>query len=195
MDTITNEIWKDIENYNSYQISNFGNVKSKERVVNCNHNSKRKIKERILKPLIDNRGYYVVTIYNVNGKSNPKTVHRLVAQAFIENTNNYPVINHIDGNKQNNNVNNLEWCTQSHNVKEAYRIGLEKPQLTNLNKFGKNNKKAKKIKQINIETNETINYFYGILEAERETGINFRNIHMCLKKKRKSAGGYKWELC
>ena len=188
------EIWKDIIDYPNYQVSNLGNVKSKERFVNCKYNSKRKINSKILKPIMGN-GYYYVILYNEQGKSNPKAIHRLVAQAFIHNHDNYKIINHIDGNKLNNNVNNLEWCTQSHNVKEAYRLGLEKPQLTNLGKKGKDNKKAKKIKQIDIESNITLNYFFGILEAQRQTGINFRNIHSCLNKKRKSAGGYKWEYC
>lgn len=189
------EIWKDIIDYPNYQVSNLGNVKSKERLVNIVYNSKRKVKERILKCNIRKNGYCYVTLYNEYGKSNPKAIHRLVAQAFIHNHDNYKIINHIDGNKLNNNVNNLEWCTQSHNVKEAYRLGLEKPQLTNLGKKGKDNKKAKKIKQIDIESNITLNYFFGILEAQRITGINFRNIDLCLKNKRKSAGGYKWEYC
>lgn len=186
------EIWKDIKNYPNYQISNYGRVKSKERYVNTVYGAKRKIKERILKPVLNKGGYYVVCLYNENGKSMPKTVHRLVANTYLKNENKYPVINHINGIKTDNRIENLEFCTQSHNIKEAYKLGLEKPQLTNLGKFGRNNKKAKKIKQINLETNEIINYFYGTLEAERTTGVNFRNIHMCLKNKRKSAGGYIW---
>lgn len=71
-------------------------------------------------------GYHTVTLYDNNRKAKIKSVHRLVAEVFLENKNKYPVINHIDGNKQNNNVNNLEWCTQSHNVKESYRLGLQK---------------------------------------------------------------------
>lgn len=186
------ELWKPIKNYPNYQVSNLGRVKSKERYVNTVYEAKRKIKERILKLILNNKGYYVVYLYNEKGKSTPKSVHRLVASTFLENINNYPVINHIDGNKLNNRLENLEWCTQSHNIKESYRLGLEKPQLTNLGKFGKANKIAKKIKQIDLKTNEIINYFYGTLEAERTTGINFRNIHKCLKNERKSAGGYKW---
>ena len=187
------EIWKDIKDFPNYQISNFGRVKSKERIANIGNNAKRKFKEKNLKFSFSN-GYYLVMLYN-NNKRKSIAVHRLVATHFIDNPNNYDVINHIDGNKLNNNVENLEWCTQSHNVKEAYRLGLEKPQLTALGKFGKNNKKSKKIKQLDINNNKVINYFYGILEAERETGINFRNIHSCLNNKRNSAGGYKWEYC
>lgn len=187
------EIWKDIIDFPNYQISNLGRVKSKERIVNALYNSKKRNRERILKLFTNNRGYKVVTLYNHNGKSNPIFVHRLVAKSFINNPNKHNIINHINADKGDNRVDNLEWCTQSHNIKEAYRLGNAKPQLTNLGKFGKNNKKAQKIKQIDIETNEVINYFYGTLEAERITGVNFRNIHLCLKNKIKSAGGYKWE--
>lgn len=189
------EIWKDIKDYSNYQVSNYGNIKSKKRLVNTVYNAKRGINERILKPNINTNGYYVVTLYNNDGKSNPKSIHRLVAEAFIDNYNNYHVINHKDGNKLNNCVDNLEFCTQSHNVKESYRLGMATPQLTGLGKFGIKNKKSRKIKQIDMVTNETLNIFYGVSEAERETNINFRNIDMCLKNKRKSAGGYKWELC
>lgn len=189
------EVWKDIEDYPNYQISTFGNVKSKERYVNTIGGAKRKIKDKILKPTLDSRGYYVVSLYNEKGKSNPKLIHRLVCETFLENKNNYPVINHINGIKIDNRLENLEFCTQSHNIKEAYRLGLEKPNKTNLGKFGIKNKKARKIKQIDINTNEIINVFYGVCEAGRKTGINYRNIDLCLKNKRNYAGGYKWELC
>lgn len=189
------EIWKDIEDYPNYQISNFGRVKSKERYVNTIGGAKRKIKDKIIKPTLDSRGYYVVSLYNEKGKSNPKLIHRLVCETFLENKNNYPVINHINGIKIDNRLENLEFCTQSHNIKEAYRLGLEKPNKTNLGKFGIKNKKARKIKQIDINTNEIINVFYGVCEAGRKTGINYRNIDLCLKNKRNYAGGYKWELC
>lgn len=189
------EIWKDIEDYPNYQISNFGRVKSKERYVNTIGGAKRKIKDKIIKPTLDSRGYYVVSLYNEKGKSNPKSIHRLVCETFLENKNNYPVINHINGIKIDNRLENLEFCTQSHNIKEAYRLGLEKPNKTNLGKFGIKNKKARKIKQIDINTNEIINVFYGVCEAGRKTGINYRNIDLCLKNKRNYAGGYKWELC
>lgn len=78
----------------------------------------------VLKPYIKN-GYFAVNLYK-NGKSNHFYIHRLVAAAFIPNPNNYKYINHIDCNKTNNTVHNLEWCTQKHNIHEAMKNGLER---------------------------------------------------------------------
>lgn len=105
------EIWKDIKNYEGlYQISNLGNVK-KLRFINNRCNFK---KESIKKLNIRN-GYYIVQL-SKNGKRKSYQVHRLVAEAFIENPENKSIINHIDYNPLNNNVDNLEWCTQKENV-------------------------------------------------------------------------------
>lgn len=80
---------------------------------------------RILKPLLTN-GYHHVVLCDANGHHR-KSVHHLVANGFIANEHKCSMINHIDGNKTNNRVDNLEWCTQSENMKHAYRIGLQKP--------------------------------------------------------------------
>lgn len=189
---LLNEIWKPIDGYSNYEISNYGRVKSKDRFVNTRYGAKRKIKGRILKPTINGSGYYIVSLYKGNGKPSNKTIHKLVATAYLKNKHNYPVINHINGKKDDNRAENLEWCTQSHNVKESYRLGLEKPQLTGLGKLGELNKKAHLIEQINPNTNEIINRYYGVCEAFRKTNINYKNIHAVLKNKRKTAGGYIW---
>lgn len=109
------EIWKDIKGYEGlYQISNYGNVKSLERVIEDNKGSYIK-KEKILTPTINNRGYYHIGLRN-NSKTKYYYVHRLVAEAFIPNPNNYPIINHKDEDKTNNKVDNLEWCTPKYNA-------------------------------------------------------------------------------
>ena len=107
-----NEIWKTIEGFEDYQISNFGRVKSFKRN-----------REKILKNRINNHGYSHVYLA---GNNSNKKVHQLVAIAFLEYklSDSKLIINHIDGNKLNNNVNNLEWCTYSHNLKHAYKLGL-----------------------------------------------------------------------
>ena len=124
------EQWKDIKGYeNIYQVSNLGNVRSVDRYINQKNSKCDKYnhiyKGKILKQFINNAGYCQVQL-SYKYKSIPKRVHRLVAETFISNPKNYKCVNHIDGNKQNNNVNNLEWCTYSHNNSEARRLGLNK---------------------------------------------------------------------
>ena len=116
------EVWKDIVGYeNLYQISNLGNVKSVEKYVNSclKHNTKIKRKEKMLKQY--NKSGYLQVALSKNGIKMFFLVHRLVAQAFIPNPNNLPQINHKDENKQNNNINNLEWCDRKYNCNYGTR--------------------------------------------------------------------------
>jgi hypothetical protein len=104
------EVWKDIKNYSGYRVSNLGRVKSF---------GFRKV---IIRKLgVDKNGYLVVCLYKNKGKKMVK-VHRLVAQAFISNPENKPEVNHKDGNKQNNCVDNLEWATASENQMHSYNV-------------------------------------------------------------------------
>jgi hypothetical protein len=113
------EIFKDIINYEGlYQVSNYGNIKSLHY-----RGGKREI---ILKPHKDIYGYFTVDLC-INYKIKKCKIHRLVALAFIINSENKPQINHIDGNKENNYYKNLEWCTGSYNQKHAFKTGLNKP--------------------------------------------------------------------
>ena len=113
------ELWKDIKGYEGlYQVSSFGRIKS---LLGWNGH-KYVYREKILNPYMQNsKGTYYRSVVKLkkNGKAKDYKVHRLVAQAFIPNPNNLPQINHIDGNPLNNNVNNLEWCTQKYNVNHA----------------------------------------------------------------------------
>jgi hypothetical protein len=109
------EIFKDIKGYEGiYQISNLGNVKSYK---------KNRVKIRI--PTKNTNGYLCLGLRK-NNKRKMYLIHRLISEYFIENKNNKPYINHIDGNKLNNNINNLEWCTQKENVNHSWKIGLSK---------------------------------------------------------------------
>lgn len=111
------EIFKDVKGYEGiYKVSNFGRIKS----LGNNYNRK----EKILKGTNNGSGYFMVTL-SKHGKQKTDLVHRLVAIAFIQNSENKKCINHIDGNKANNCVNNLEWITYSENNIHAYLIGLK----------------------------------------------------------------------
>lgn len=120
------EIWKDIEGYEGfYQVSNFGTIKSLSRYIKFG-NKTRYSNERILKFHKDKDGYKKV-ILQKSGKAQNYLIHRLVAQAFIPNPDNKPQINHKDGDKQNNKVDNLEWCTPSENMIHAFKTELCQP--------------------------------------------------------------------
>lgn len=113
------EIWKDIKENENYQISNKGRIRSKDRVTIRKDGKKLTTKGRILRTAKDTKGYIRVQISNGTIK-----IHREVAKAFIPNPLNLEEVNHIDGNKSNNNVDNLEWCTHKQNINHAINNGL-----------------------------------------------------------------------
>lgn len=140
MDIEVGERWRDIKDFPNYQVSNLGRIKSKERITNVKIKNVKQIKrkEKILKPLKITKGYLGIRLYN---SLNAKTlkIHRLVANYFIPNPKNLPQVNHIDGDKTNNKVDNLEWCTQIENMKHSYKIGLrdKEKMRENMRKIGK----------------------------------------------------------
>ena len=163
------EIWRDIEDYKGlYQISNKGRVKSLKWG-----------KERILRPGTNRLGYMFVCLYHDNMKKTVK-LHRLVAQAFIPNPENKPQVNHLDENKKNNCVDNLEWAS----AKENSNYGTRNERLTG--------KPFICIIQYSKD-GLFIREWKGAMEVERVIGINNRNINSCCKGKRKSAGGFVWK--
>ena len=121
MQKIMVEIWKYINGSNDvYKISSHGRVKSMARIVPF-RGSTRSLKEKIMKPQIER---YCKVLIQINGKLKFKRIHRIVANYFISNPENKPEVNHIDGDKLNNHISNLEWCTSSENMKHAYRTKL-----------------------------------------------------------------------
>ena len=168
------EEWKDIKGYEGlYQVSNLGNIKRLESIVetgNIKYSRKTKYYEHLLKPSNHSAGYKVVKLHKRD-----KYVHRLVAEAFIENPKNKPFVNHIDGNKTNNNVNNLEWCTQKQNVIHAFNNDLIKTR--------------KMVYQLD-KKNNLIRTWNSVSEAINATKI--KHISSACTGRRKTAGGYIW---
>ena len=143
--------WSKIKNYDNYSVSNDGLVRNDK----YNH---------IKAQRLDKHGYPMTSIYQ-DGKAHTSRIHRLVAEAFIDNPENKNQVNHIDGNKQNNNVNNLEWVTCSENMIHAFTHGLWTPNI-NRGMLGKKNPNAgshgKSIRV--IETGEVLKILPNVLE-------------------------------
>lgn len=119
------EIWKDIPNFEGYyQASNLGNIRSVDRISKGRWSDNYFYKGKTLLPKKTRLGYLHVVLVKGYGKRYNKSVHRLVASTFIENVDEKPQINHIDGNKLNNNISNLEWVTPSENIRHGYSNGL-----------------------------------------------------------------------
>lgn len=188
------ETWVDIKGYEGiYQVSNFGNVKSLSRLKFCGKNTAKgtKYKEKILKNNIGGHGYLRVNLWKDNICKMMK-VHTIVANTFIPNPDNKRTVNHIDGNKLNNNVSNLEWATYSENLKHAHKIGLKIPSWKG--KFGADHCRSKRVVQMDKQDNY-ISTFDSIREAENKTGINFSCIsEVCNNRGQKTAGGFKWKF-
>lgn len=172
--------WKDIKNYEGlYKISSLGEIK----------NLKHK-KEKEVKQVLQKTGYLKVILIK-DKKPKAFYVHRLVAQAFIPNIENKSQVNHKDGNKQNNNINNLEWNTPKENVKHAYKNGLSvisDKQKQNMSKI-----KSKKVDQYDLNGN-FIKTWKSLTEVEKELKISDSTISACCngKKYYKTAGGFIW---
>lgn len=174
-----------------YQVSNYGKVKSLPKVVYCSNGTVRPYKkERILRPGSRFFGHLHVVLRKEN-KSFVCQVHRLVANAFIENIHNKPFINHIDGNPRNNHVDNLEWCTPSENVKHAFDVlGKRIGNRTN-HKFGE--KHANAVGVVQMKNGVEINRFGSMMDASRHTSIDFRLIQKCCSGDYKTTKGFQWK--
>jgi hypothetical protein len=176
------EIWKEVHGYEGiYEVSNIGNIRS----LKFN-----KIKD--IRPGLNTSGYFIVALCKNNNQITKK-LHRLIAKSFIDNPENKPCINHKDGNKINNNISNLEWCTFSENNQHAYDIGLKKGTTYLKGKFGKDHHLSMAIIQLSKD-NEILNEFGSIREAQRKTGILKSGISRVCRMERKTAGGFIWKF-
>lgn len=181
IDTTFSEEWRDIKGYYGYQVSSLGRIKSLGN--KSNHLSEILMRQSTV------LGYKTVGLRKAN-KSKMLKVHRLVAEAFIPNPKALPQVNHIDGDKTNNSVSNLEWCTAKENVDHARTTGLKQP-----NKKGKDDPRSIAISQIDPLTGKVVNTFFGLREMERQTGFARANIKRALDKEGRFSYGWKWKRC
>lgn len=190
------EIWKDVIGYEGlYQVSDTGKVKSLDRTVNCGYGATRVIPGRVMSVLVSDR-YPVVSITK-HGKRKVVYVHRLVAEAFIPNPDKLPEVNHIDENKQNNNVENLEWCNRAYNNSHGTRLERQlknfdyKAVAKKISKT-KNTTRYSGINQMTLD-GVFIKWWPTIKEASNNTGASYYHISNCCRGLGIQSGGYKWE--
>lgn len=165
------EIWLDVANYEGlYQVSSFGNVKSLDRIVKTKNRSDYLRKGKIQKKSINSFGYEVVG-FTIDSKTKIFSVHRLVATTFIINPDNKPQVNHIDGNKINNNKSNLEWCTCSENQIHSVKIGLSFPSYPIL-KRSKNGRSLLNEEQVLEIRSKYIPYKYSAKKLAIEYNVS-----------------------
>lgn len=160
-------IFKSIKGFeNMYEISNYGIIKSVDRNIICKDGQIKPIKSRYIRPADNGHGYKFVYLWK-NNKQHRYYVHRLVAETFLSNPDNLNEVNHIDNNKANNNVNNLEWCNRLYNERQKFKHISGYP--------------AKPIEQIDANTNEIIAEFESMNDCERKLHMNIATIHKYIK--------------
>lgn len=171
------EIWKEVVGYEyRYVISNIGNL------ISLNHRNSNKTKPMFYS--FDSNGYPYVGLY-LNKKRKMFNVHRLVAIAFIHNPDNKPQVNHINGIKTDNRVENLEWCTQSENMTHSWKTGLSKTSEVQRNSIIKINSK----KVINIKTGEIYDSVKILCES---INIKYHNMTRYLLGTRKNETNFRY---
>ena len=168
------EVWKDVEGFEGlYRVSNTGKVFSVRR-------------DKILKGKLDRYGYWCVVLWN--GKNNYRTVHRLVADAFVPRIDGCDIVNHLDCNKQNNNADNLEWTTVKGNTKHAYdNIESFRERVKRVRKTGV---EARKIKIDAYYQGEYVGSFNGKKETAEQLGVSEKTIYNRLHDRFSSRSGY-----
>ena len=159
------ETFVKVVGFENYEVSNLGKVRNMKT-------------GKILKPILRRDGYLVLCLYGHN-KQKHLLLHRIIATAFVDNPDEKPCVNHIDENKTNNDLSNLEWCTAKENLVHGTRMKRIAEKL------------SQKVIQLDLNDN-VLSEFESMHQAERETGVTLSSISSCCNGKLKSAGGFKW---
>ena len=176
------EIWRPVKNYEGlYEVSNCGNVRRLDCIIIDTKGRTYLHKGRIMKPTKNKYGYYYLPLSKKGNRKLCK-VHRLVADAFIPNPENFPIINHRDENPSNNYVENLEWCDAKYNTN--YGTAIQR----------RAEKRSRTVLQISKEYNEVIAEYSSLAEVGRQTVFDFSTISKCCRGEIKTAYGYKWKF-
>lgn len=175
-----NETWKDVVGYEgSYMVSNLGRIKSLDRKAPHPKGGLKNIKGRSIS-LTEKENGYLFFLPFANGEKKMMYAHRAVAQAFIDNPGGFAEINHIDENKKNNRVDNLEWCDRKHNINHGTGIARA------------TQKKSKRVKQID-RAGEIVAVWASARGCARATGLSQGNISSCCRGETETAYGHRWE--
>lgn len=184
------EVWRDVLGYEGlYQVSNFGAVKSIDRIVYCG-NKPKQIKGKSIKPYSSKVPYLRVCLY-LNGIRHQELIHRLVAQSFVPNPLNKPIINHLDNNPQNNDATNLEWVTQSENIKYSYKQGRSKSPFSERGKYAYATDKMR-IPVVGVDKKTGATMEFISISAAGRNGFNTSSICKCCKGRRSTHAGKIW---
>lgn len=167
-DTKQEEVWKTHPDYPFIEVSNLGKIMTVDRTITDKNGVKRLVKGRVLKQRLDKDDYFVVN-FSVNGKTVTLKAHRAVATCFIPNPNDYPEVNHIDNDRTNNVVSNLEWCTTQYNIDYKKNFGTSATELL-----------GKPVIAVNLETSDVF-WFESQIEAARQLSVFYQNIYKVIK--------------
>lgn len=176
--TSTCEMWKPVKGFEQYyEISNFGRVRSLDRMVPGRHGEKIRRGKIIAQCGKQDNPLYKRVHLSIDGKAKWLQVHRLVAEAFVDNPHGYSIVNHLDNDPSNNHASNLEWTTQSGNIQHAVKQGRWH---------------SKEVIRIDADGNQKS--YKSILDAAKDVGIKSPvGITFACRDPKRSAGGYKWK--